>query len=116
MSASAEGLDVQRWGARRAGTIAQLQQAGPRHLVIVRYGPRHSPHKEWVYNAADIDGSRVVWAREMDSSSNSHLLEYFKDRRVWLLSVDDDTEAPRLVPYVATRPDQKRRVERLSTR
>jgi hypothetical protein len=76
-----------------------LKHQDGRHLVIVRYGRKHSPHQEWVYNEADIDRSRVVWAREMDLIRNRALLEYFKDRHAWLLSVDDDAEAPHLVPY-----------------
>jgi hypothetical protein len=55
--------------------------------VIVRYGPAHSFEKEWVCNEADIDSAKVVWAREMDSAQNRKLLEYFKDRHVWLVEV-----------------------------
>lgn len=79
--------------------LAQLKRAEGRHLVIVRYGPRHSPHSEWVYNEADIDGAKVVWAREMDRAQNGKLLEYFKDRHVWLVEVDKDHSSPELTPY-----------------
>ena len=86
------------WSLQRAQTIEQLKADGRRHLVIVRYGLKHSPHSEWVYNEADIDGANVVWAREMDTAQNRKLLEYFKDRCVWLLEAD--MEEPKLVPYV----------------
>ena len=66
-------------------------------MIIVRYDPDHILLDEWVYNEADIDSARVVWAREMDVSGNQELLEYFKDRDIWLLRADADP--PELVPY-----------------
>lgn len=67
----------------------QLEETPGKHLVIVRYSPDHEPFDEWVYNEADIDGSRIVWAREMDPAENRRLLNYFKDRQAWLLFADD---------------------------
>ena len=85
------------WSLHRAQLLASLETDGDRHLVVVRYWPRHNPHWEWVNNGADIDGAKVVWAREMEPSQNRTLLEYFKDRRAWLLEAD--TQPPRLAPY-----------------
>jgi hypothetical protein len=48
-----------------------------------------------VYNAADIDASPVVWAREM--ADNSALLKYFSARRIWLLEAD--VHPAKLQPY-----------------
>ena len=45
-----------------------------------------SPLDEWVYNAADIDNSKVVWAREMDDADNLDLIRYYKNRTVWLVA------------------------------
>jgi hypothetical protein len=89
-TATSEGLDVNHWAADRAATIESLKQQGGQHLVIVRYGRRHSSHQEWVYNEVDIDNSKVVWAREMDPRSNRRLLEHFRDRHAWLLAIHDD--------------------------
>jgi hypothetical protein len=83
----------------RASILAQLKETNGRHLVMVRYGPAHTVEKEWVYNEADIDGSKVVWAREMDSAQNRKLVEYFKDRHVWLVEVGRDGSSPELKPY-----------------
>jgi hypothetical protein len=52
-----------------------------------------------VYNEADIDGAKVVWAREMDADQNLRLLEYFNDRQVWLLEVGQNRPPFKLVPY-----------------
>ena len=72
---------------RRARMLERLTRSEGRHLLIMRYGPRHNPHHEWVYNEADIDRAKVVWAREMDPASNEALVRYFKDRQVTLLEV-----------------------------
>lgn len=86
------------WNHQRAALQAELQASGGRHLVVVRYGPRHHIDNEWVYNAATIDQAPVVWAREMDEAHNRELLTYFADRQPWLLVVDQDS-APQLLPY-----------------
>ncbi len=76
------------WHLERARIIAELERDGGQHLVLVKYGEGHSPHEEWVYNAADIDAARVIWARDMSPEDNRELLDYFKNRRVWLLTTD----------------------------
>ena len=81
----------------RAAVMAQLRRQPDAHLVVVRYGPRHNPFDEWVYNDADINDAKVVWARELGPDQDRELLDYFKDRRAWLLLADE--RPPRLVPY-----------------
>jgi len=97
LSAPQLRLKLPAWSLHRVRLLASLQKDRDRHLVLVRYGPRHNPNFEWVYNAADIDGAKVVWAREMDAARNRELLAYFNDRRAWLLEAD--AGPPRLTPY-----------------
>jgi hypothetical protein len=78
-----------QWARRRADLERRLRSAGGKDLVIVRYGPRHNIHNEWVRNAADIDGSSVVWAHDLGPAKNARLLEYFRDRTAWVLEVRD---------------------------
>ena len=87
----------QDWSLQRALILRQLNDAGGKHLVIVRYSPEHSSHHEWVYNEADIDNSRVAWARDMGHLENSVLRDYFSDRSLWLLEAD--AANPRILPY-----------------
>ena len=74
----------------------QLEDLPGQHLVIVRYGPDHDLDREWVYNAADIDNAKIVWARDMGAMDNEELLQYFHNRHVWRL--DADQSPPRLEP------------------
>jgi hypothetical protein len=83
----------------REGITQRLHAEGGRHLVIVRYWPRHDPFKEYVYNAADIDGSEIVWAHDMGTAHNMELRRYFQSRRVWLL--EPDSQPAQLRPYPA---------------
>jgi len=80
----------------RAEVLRGLEAEPGLHLVIVRYGEGIS-HQEWVFNAADIDRAKVVWAREMDPARNLKLLAYYGGRRAWLLEAD--AVPPRLLPY-----------------
>ena len=78
----------------RVAIMRQLEATPGRHLVIVSYGPHHDVDWEWVYNRADIDGAKVVWARDMGARDNQELLSYFHDRQVWRLN--GDQSPPRL--------------------
>ncbi len=100
-------LSIPRWptmwygteplGLPRARVLAGLEAYPGRQLAIVRYGPDHTPFDDWVYNAADIDKSKVVWAREPETGSSSELLRYFRERRAWL--VEPDSNPPKISPY-----------------
>ncbi len=84
-------------GFPRARVEKRLELMPGKQLAIVRYSPQHSSLDEWVYNAADIDGSRVVWAREMDAAGNLELIHYYKDRTAWLVQPDMDPAS--VTPY-----------------
>jgi hypothetical protein len=74
----------------RAEFLRQLKAAPGKHLVVVKYGRNHSYHQEWVYNEADIDGAKIVWAHDMDLQANCALVRYFKEHVVWSLKIDRD--------------------------
>jgi len=92
------------WSEQRKLIADTLSRGGRRNVVIVRYGPAHSPHTEWVYNAADIDASPVVWARDMGDPGNQPLLDYFRDRAAWMVEVNSDSGSFRVSPYPSRTP------------
>jgi hypothetical protein len=83
----------------RAQFETQLNSLPGEHLVIVCYSPAHDVLAEWVYNRADIAHAKVVWAREIPGVDPMPLLDYFRERHVWL--VEPDASPPRMSPYSA---------------
>ena len=69
-------------------------------MVLVRYEAAHDPRNEWVYNAADIDASAIIWAHDMNAGQNKELVDYYKDRQAWL--VEPDQTPPRVSRYAIT--------------
>ena len=74
----------------------QLSKAPGKQLVFVRYWPQHT-FQEWVHNAADIDASPIVWARDLGAAENAKLLHYYPNRSAWLL--EPDAHPTKLTPY-----------------
>jgi hypothetical protein len=99
----------------RAAAEKFLEQQPGKQLAIVRYGPDHDVLYEWVWNLAEIDQQKVIWARELKPAWNVRLVRHYPDRRVWLIEPDAEPSggpgAPampaRISPYpVAALPKQ----------
>jgi hypothetical protein len=88
------GPDV--FGAPRRDVAKALENLPGKQLAVVRYGSEHNPQDEWVYNAADIENAKVIWARDMDPNENQDLINYYRDRKVWLVQPD---MGPSVTPY-----------------
>jgi hypothetical protein len=56
-----------------------------RHLVFVRYEPGYQFDNELVYNAADLDQSRIIWARYFGPEDDAPVVSHFANRRAWIL-------------------------------
>ena len=91
------GFGPESHGTDRAAIQQALNDVPGKHLVLVRYKPDHDSMFEWVYNAPDIDNSKVIWAHDMDAASNAELIRYYHDRDVWL--VQPDLKTGKLRPY-----------------
>lgn len=90
------------WHLQRARITERLSRQSGQHLIVVSYGERHSAEKEWVYNGADVDHAKIVWARGMDPAQNCKLLAYFKTRHIWSLEINDDDSRHDPQPYPVT--------------
>ena len=75
----------------------QLAALPGRHLVVVRYSKDHNSGEEYVYNEADIDHAKTVWAREIPGMDLRPLFSYFRNRDVWVYEPEDDDSVVR--PY-----------------
>ncbi len=105
-SRPAKFFSIPSWCTRwqpldRADVEQSLSSQDGGQLVIVSYSARHDPVEEWVFNSADIDKSKVVWARDMGPEKNQELLNYYHYRKVWRLN--PDFNPPRLVLYSGSR-------------
>jgi hypothetical protein len=81
----------------RTAIADKLKQTPGKHLIMVRYAEDHNIHDEWVFNGAEIDNAKVLWAREINTEHDAKVLAYFKDRKVWLVTPDSDNTY--LEPY-----------------
>ena len=97
LAGRAARLPARGWSANRADIVKQLCGLPDKHLVIVHYSLGHNVHHEWVYNDAEIDAAKIVWAREIPGLNLAPLLAYFNGRRTWIL--DADRSPPRLKSY-----------------
>lgn len=84
-------------GSARAQLQSRLENLPGRQLVFVRYLPGHDPTDDWVYNRADLNAAKVIWAWDMGAADNAELMRYYSDRTAWLARPDDNPVS--LVPY-----------------
>jgi len=82
----------------RVAVIERLSRLPGKHLVVVRYQEEdHNLHDDWVFNGAEIDSAKILWARDTSAEQNASLFAYFKDRQFWLIEPDQDNT--KLMPY-----------------
>ena len=100
--------DPLRWACTgdpsRAAIVERLSHTRGKHLVIVRYPEGYNVHDDWVFNGAEIDGAKLLWAREANPQQNQKLFDYFKDRQIWLIEPEEDNTELIPYPFAATPP------------
>jgi hypothetical protein len=73
---------------RRIAVRREMDAIPGQVLVFVHYSPAHIFQDEWVYNEADIDRARIVWARDLGPEENAKLCAYYPERQAFVLNVD----------------------------
>jgi Flp pilus assembly pilin Flp len=81
----------------RARIGALLTQYPGTHLAVVRYKENSQSEYDWVYNDAKIDDAKIIWARDAGPSQNKELINYYPERKVWL--VEPDEVPAKISPY-----------------
>jgi len=87
------------WPSKRAAIVESLHLIEGDHLVFVDYGSSYAWTIEWVYNRANIDSARIVWARYLGLSHDQELIDYYPTRRLWRVDLSDGSSHPRLKTY-----------------
>ena len=92
-------------GALRERVESELLAQPLEDLVLVDYAPAQplagKAHAAWVYNAANIDASPIVWAWSMGQAEDLALRRYFASRRAWLLRLSNPPSLEELPPLLA---------------
>jgi hypothetical protein len=94
--ARASGKGVAAWRHGAGGHCEGVGCACREDVVLVKYAADFDLDREWVYNGADIDGQKIVWARDMGPEKNQELLDYYRGRKFWIVEADGEA---RLEPY-----------------
>ena len=74
-----------------------LDARGGNHIVIVGYAWHDTAWIDWAYNEADMDSSKIIWARDMGYLKNKELLDSYPNRQAWYVDRDDIFSL--IVPY-----------------
>jgi hypothetical protein len=86
---------------------SRLNQLPGQHLVLVHYHSHDIPSQDWIYNSANIDTSKIVWARDMGRERNQELLRYYPTRQVWYADRSSGGVPTPYATYLAlTHPDE----------
>ena len=84
------------WQSKKTIRSRLLSESGD-DLVFVHYDRQHNPHNSWIYNGADLDTQPVIWARQIEPSSDRELRNHYGSRHAWIVFADE--QPARLVPW-----------------
>lgn len=80
----------------------KLERVPGKHLILARHEDEGNSTRELVWNLADIDSQKIVWARDLKAEWSAAAANYYADRKVWLLQ-SSPKHGPMLTPYPLNR-------------
>jgi len=90
------GPDV--YGTDRAHVVSELESHAGLQLALVRTSPNRNVLDQWIYNGADLNTARVLWAYDMGAAQNAELMRQYPGRTAWI--IDLATEPATVTPYI----------------
>lgn len=60
-----------------------------RYIAIVSYAPNFDFHDEIVFNKADIENAKMIWAHDLGEEKNKSLLDYYTNRKILHIKISD---------------------------
>lgn len=63
------------------------QESSENYLAIVSYNDKYTFLEDIIYNEANIENSKLIWAYDLGEQKNEVLLNYFKDRKVLRITI-----------------------------
>jgi len=86
----------------RPAIASELNAREGSHLVFVAYHDENDKRPfDWVYNAADIDAAKIVWARDLGPAKNQELIDYYNLRKVWFINPMELHPKPMAYPVIS---------------
>ncbi len=71
----------------RQAVVDYLADIPGKHLLLVTYVDGHIVHNEYVYNLADPESQRILWARSFSDAEDRAFVADYADRTAWKLFV-----------------------------
>lgn len=66
----------------KVGLEKVIEKLPNKYIALVSYDSGYSVFDEVVYNKADIENSKLIWAYDLGEEKNAALLNYYKSRKV----------------------------------
>jgi hypothetical protein len=77
------------WVYTREDLISKLKQGNDKYLILVKYLPNRKAYNEWIFNEADLENAKVIWARSMTPERDCQLAKYYSDRKIRVIEIGD---------------------------